>query len=153
VSDASDAARLSAAEQEVLLCAVEDESLFHVMWGVRPILDRSAGTDLELRADTAALVRKLIDMGWIRLAQRWSDKAPPGTLTPEIFGQRYTVDSIARYEPIALEEFDRVLRDPSAWGLDGPYDVVLELTPEGGRAVERGALVDAYAKITGPKPE
>jgi len=93
----------------VLLCAVE-------------------GEDLELRPKFDSLIRRLIALGWIRIAQAWQDEVP-----------------------IQPGDFDRVLRDHRSWHGGNEYDVVLATTPEGEKAIASGVLDEAYAKIPRPK--
>src|SRR6266545_4240475 len=77
VSESDRAPRLSDVEQEVLLSAVEGDDLFHVVWGVRSVTGAEA-SDEELRPETEAVIRKLIGLGWVRLARAWQDPVPPG---------------------------------------------------------------------------
>jgi hypothetical protein len=146
VSDAERVPRLNEAEQEVLLAATEGEDLFHVVWGLRGVV-HGAGTDDELRPQADAVIRKLIGLGWVRLARTWQDKLPPGEHnTVTIMGRTEELDSVYREEPIPSEQFDAVLRDADSWGLREP-EVVLLTTDEGERAIANGVLAEAYAKF------
>jgi hypothetical protein len=138
---------LSAVEQEVLLSAVEGDDLFHIVWGVRTVTGIEA-TDEELRPQADALIRKLIGLGWVRLARAWQDDVPPDKReTVTVAGRHVQLKTAYREESIPEEQFDEVLGDPQSWRLGRPFDVVLVTTNEGDEAVRRGVLADAYAKI------
>ena len=144
-----DRPRLSDVEQEVLLSAVEGDDLFHIVWGARTVT-RAEASDEELRPEAEAVVRKLIGLGWVRLARAWQDPVPPGerqTVTLPGFGQTVELQTAYREEPIPPEQFDEVLRDPRSWGLTEPSLVILVTTNEGDAAVASGVLAEAYDKI------
>jgi len=142
--------RLDDAEQEVLLCAVEGTDLFHIVWSFRE--DGSSETDEQLRPKAEAVIRKLIELGWVRLAEAWQDKLPPGQhKTVTVAGRRMELASVYREERISADRFDEVLRDPNSWALNRPYEVVLVTTDEGDEAVKAGVLDEAYAKFLGKR--
>jgi hypothetical protein len=143
MGDAERFPRLKEDEQEVLLCANEREDLFHVVWGLR----RGDATDEELRPRADAIIRKLIGLGWVRLARAWQDKLPPGEhQMAMIVGRAWEIDNVYREEAIAPEEFDALLRDPRSWDLED-MRVVLVPTDEGDEAIANGVLDEAYAKF------
>ena len=146
MSESEGLPRLSEAEQEVLLAATEGEDLFHIVWGLRGVVHGEA-TDEELRPQADALIRKLIGLGWVRLARAWQDKLPPGQHnTVTILGRSEELDRVYHEEPIPTEQFDAVLLDPRSWGLDPP-EVVLVTTDEGDRAIADGVLSGGVRQI------
>jgi hypothetical protein len=154
VSDAEGLPRLSDAEQEVLLTAKEGDNLFHVVWGYRGAAPGPEATDQELRPEVDAVIRKLIGLGWVRLARAWQDKLPPGQHnTVTVFGRAHELDTVYREESIPDDQFDAVLRDPRSWELGRPDEVILVTTGAGDTAIANGALAEAYAKFLNKNEE
>ena len=142
--------KLSAVEQEVLLCAREGEALFHVLWGYVGVAGGPDRTEEEVRPDVIAVIRKLIDIGWVRLAEAWQDEVPPYTAQPPLGGP-VVLHTLYREEQIPVEEFDRVLCEPASWEIGRDHDVILTTTAAGDDAVGRGVIDEAYAKFIRPK--
>jgi hypothetical protein len=108
--------------------------------------DATDQTDEELRPHADAVIRKLIGLGWVRLARARQDKVPPGQHnTVTILGRTETLERLSRRVTTAGGVRRRPAR-PRSWDLNQP-EVVLATTDEGDRATASGVLSEAHAKF------
>lgn len=148
--------KLNDAEQEVMLNAVANDELVHVLWGVHWIVDpHLAQTDSQIRLQVADMIRKLIALGWIRLERQHREPLPETdwhTAQPPV-GPEITIKDKLIVEPVGRDDMDRVLNDAASWEPHSAYEtaVALAVTDQGGDAVSGGVIDDAYEKFLGRK--